>query len=489
MTMPSNSMSVARTHDDDVSEAHEAAGMEATAQGVAADAHAAGVQMLDATLTQDRKNDQAADNKLDEAAAKDADGAVETAANDRSADADQVAANEADHGVDVAAPEAQAVTQSEQQVEEQARSAFLGELRDQHEALKDLDDAALERILDCAGDVQKMRGQLVEELGNLQLDQLAKEMGPDCSFIRGDQIRDQNNRQVTDGMIVREAEDGMLDVVGIVEAKAGRASRRELTASRESFENLSERDFLELQRAAIDEFRQQNGMDNPREADWASSQDILNEHGAEIDALMRDMHGADIGQLSRDFERLMPNAGDDAVTLRIDGADRDIRVNRAHTEAYAVTPSDVSTDRTLENFKEKEPNIRTNSINVDLTAGEITGLAQSIQDAERTYRADAVGPENVQSQTAGEAQTADAEPERTQQANQDQAAQQSSAQQSAEAQAQAELEQQIKSAATAQAAALQQEFEETQELERSEQALRERARKLREEAEEAFEHA
>jgi hypothetical protein len=84
MTMPSNSMSVARTHDDDVSEAHEAAGMEATAQGVAADAHAAGVQMLDATLTQDRKNDQAADNKLDEAAAKDADGAVETAANDRS---------------------------------------------------------------------------------------------------------------------------------------------------------------------------------------------------------------------------------------------------------------------------------------------------------------------------------------------------------------------------------------------------------------------
>src|SRR4051812_48202050 len=90
------------------------------------------------------------------------------------------------------------------------------------------------------GDEQKMRGQLVEEFGNQRLQQIAEEMGSEYRFIRGDQISDQNNRQLTDGMIVREAADdpGLRDVVAIAEAKAGRASRRELTASRESFENL-----------------------------------------------------------------------------------------------------------------------------------------------------------------------------------------------------------------------------------------------------------
>jgi hypothetical protein len=47
----------------------------------------------------------------------------------------------------------------------------------------------------------------------------------------------------------------------------------------------------------------------------------LKENRSEIDTLMHDIHGADIGQLRRDYERLMPNTGDESVTLRIKGAE------------------------------------------------------------------------------------------------------------------------------------------------------------------------
>jgi hypothetical protein len=330
-------MRVAASQDADSSETHEAAGQELTAQVVNDDARAAVAEMLKDAQAQEMAKPEANTQSLDEL---------------------------------------------EQQAEEQTRGSFLNELREQETALAPLDDAALERVLDCAGDIQKMRGQLVEEFGNLELERIAKEMGPDYTFYRGDQIRDQNNRQLTDGMIVREAEDGGFDVVGIVEAKAGRASRRELSASRESFDNLSQADRLELQRAAIDEFRNENGLDDPGDAGWKSAQDILNDHSAEIEERMRAMHGADIGQLSRDFERLMPNAGDDSVTLTLGKKDdAEIRVSRAQTEAYVVTPSDVSTERTLENFKAKEPNIETNSVSIAATAGEITALAETMQRA------------------------------------------------------------------------------------------------------------
>jgi len=185
--------------------------------------------------------------------------------------------------------------------------------------------------------------------------------------------------------------------------------------------------------------------------------------------MMRDIHGADVGQLSRDFERLMPNAGEDSVTLKIDGMDTDVRVSRSLTNVYAITPNDVSTDRTLENFKEKEPNIRTNSLNLDQTAGEISDLAQKLQQSERQYWSDA-------SQSGGEEHTA--------QQTQDEAAQATAAQA-------AQADEQVKAQAAAQAAALQQAFEEAQELQRAEEVAREQARHLRnlEEAEEAFEHA
>jgi hypothetical protein len=140
--------------------------------------------------------------------------------------------------------------------------AFLHELRKQHGVLKDLNAAALERVLSYADEIEKMRGQLVEEFGYLQLEQIAGEMGFEYSLLRGDQIRDRNNQPITDGMIVRKAENGFL-VVWLVEAKAGRPSRRDLITSRESFDKLSKRSRLELQLQAVDEFRERHGMKAP----------------------------------------------------------------------------------------------------------------------------------------------------------------------------------------------------------------------------------
>jgi hypothetical protein len=314
------------------------------------------------------------------AAQRNADAARSMAAgDDRTQQTPQPAALE--RAVEMAASDAHAQARTAQQTEDAARSAFLEELRQQQAALNGLDDTALERVLAC-GDYQQMRGQLVEEYGNQRLEQTARDMGPEYRFIRGDQIRDQNNQPLTDGMIVRAAPDDaqLYEVVAIAEAKAGRASRRELTASRESYSALSEANRAELQAAAIDDFLEQRGFGDPG-GNKPRSATILRDHGAEIEAVMRDMHGADMGQLRKDFERLMPNAGENDVTIRIDGADARVRVSPLQTEIYGITPKDVATDVVFERLREKEPNIGTNSIHIEYGAAEIGTLAKGMQDA------------------------------------------------------------------------------------------------------------
>lgn len=306
-----------------------------------------------------------------------------------------------------------AQTQIKQLIEDQARTAFLNELREKLGALRDLDDAALQRVLHYASDYQKMRGQLVEEYGNQKLEQIAQAMGPDYRFIRGDRISDQNNQQWTDGIIVREARDdtALLDVVAMAEAKAGHATRRELTASRESFNELSEKERANLRATAVDEFLKERGYDDPgaNRAEWARSQNIVANHGAEIEELMRDIHGPDMGQLRKDFERGMPNDGKSDVTMKIDGQDVRVRVSPAQTAIYGITPKDVATNRTFNNFSEKEPNIRTNSINIDQRASEIYALARLLQEAERKYRSGSCDHENPRNETTDQRQEANKE--------------------------------------------------------------------------------
>src|SRR5262245_46115774 len=85
------------------------------------------------------------------------------------------------------------------------RADSLEQLRDRFPALKALADAALNRVLDKSSDLDKLRGQLVEELGGVNLAQLAEMLGPGHEYIRGDRLSI-GGKQATDGMIIRPAE-------------------------------------------------------------------------------------------------------------------------------------------------------------------------------------------------------------------------------------------------------------------------------------------
>jgi hypothetical protein len=256
--------------------------------------------------------------------------------------------------------------------------ASLQELRQHVPQVQALNDEALERLLEKAGDLQQLRGQLVEELAAGLLSQRADDLGPGCLLIRGDQIR-LDGKQATDGMILRLAEDGVYDVLAIAEAKAGRASARELAAARESFNNLSKQERDNLEGAAIEELRQRLGVDpesKPLPA-WAGADQLRQTHPDEIAAIMRQLHGPDMGQLERDLERLMPGIDEQAVTVEIDGSPCQIRVSRAQTEFLAITPSDISAERMLETLAEK--GIRAQPATIDLTAGQVTEAARQFQ--------------------------------------------------------------------------------------------------------------
>jgi len=215
----------------------------------------------------------------------------------------------------------------------------------------DLSDAALGRILSKSPHVHHIRGQIVEELGALDLQERAFTLGADHRFIRGDSVRDAAGLQLTDGMIVRpaDAEPGVFEIVVIAEAKAGPASSRGLASSRVSLDRLSESARRELEREAIEAFRVQRGLDPDAVSlpAWATHGEVLANHPDEVEALMRAIHAADMGQVRKDFERLMPGAGERYVTITVDGSPMRVRASSSTTEVSAITPDDVDPGEAL----------------------------------------------------------------------------------------------------------------------------------------------
>ncbi len=214
--------------------------------------------------------------------------------------------------------------------------------------LEQMSNDALMRVMSRSPNLDHMKGQLLEELVGPEMVRRARRMsrsgdGP-VEFIRGDRITDARGSQLTDGMLVRRQRDGSYEVLGIVESKAGDASARGLNRSHTSFNSLSGPERAELQREAIEELRQAHlapGTTGAVGPEWTSAE-LLRTRGDEIEALMRDLHSADMGQIQKDFERLMPGENNAPVSILIDGQSTPVRASYSTTTAIGVTPSDVS---------------------------------------------------------------------------------------------------------------------------------------------------
>ena len=202
-----------------------------------------------------------------------------------------------------------------------------------------LDAAAVERII-RRKEISHVKGQLMEELVAVEVDkQLAADPGKFAGrplkegekpiLIRGDRIRDAEG-SFTDGMIVIQHPEGV-EVLAIVESKAGAASAVELKGVKESLDDLYNLPLHELNPEAvrnaaarridrlsdnqlaslIDELRtlRMEGIDSVRASDpkrfgaMASAQIDL-QHRALVTRRVRKLPKTREGQLLRDTERL-----------------------------------------------------------------------------------------------------------------------------------------------------------------------------------------
>jgi hypothetical protein len=262
------------------------------------------------------------------------------------------------------------------------RSKWLSALR-RIPGLTQLSDEALERVIKLSPNVDHMKGQLLEELVGPSLKtearRLTREQPHYFEFIRGDRIKDAAGRQLTDGMIVRKRRDGVYEIVAYGESKAGEASSRGLRTSRKSYNELNDDELLELQREAISELRVRAGynVDFVGPMPGMSTDELLKTRGDEIKAMMREIHGADMGQVRKDFERLMPGADESFVTIKIDGKDTRVRASMKDTRVIGVTPSDVSIAGTIENLTQQ--GIRVEAAEMGITAGELEALARQLR--------------------------------------------------------------------------------------------------------------
>jgi hypothetical protein len=245
-----------------------------------------------------------------------------------------------------------------------------------------LDAAAVERII-SRKEISHVKGQLMEELVAVEVDkQLAADPakfagrplkeGEQPILIRGHRIRDAEG-SFTDGMIVIRHPDG-IEVLAVVESKAGVSSAVELKGVKESLDDLYNLPLQDLNpegvrnaaarridklredqlASLIDELRtlRMEGIDSVRASDpkrfgTMASAEIDLKHRALVTRRVRKLPKTREGQLLRDTERLAeaerlgrkgPQKEEPWRGLRID--DDEVKVlNRGRPKVIAGLPA------------------------------------------------------------------------------------------------------------------------------------------------------
>lgn len=289
-----------------------------------------------------------------------------------------------------------------------------------------LDAGALERILKMRPDVQRMKGQLLEELiGSRFADKAAREAAAgksavsaatkansEIEFIPGHLIRDADGKMLTDGVLAYR-EGGQYKIVAIIESKAGKASAQKLgrawkdiphpssAAEQTTWRTMSKSDLDQLRRTnrglakdietwrevrmeAIEEMRELN----PALANKSSAQ-IEKQFASEVDATMDRLPKGESGQARKSMERLLPGAGSPASgiqigTQNVDGsvtfAAANVTASPKTTKLIGVVPDNVP-GKSLQRIAQREKIGFELMKDIGISEPDLRAAAEALNDA------------------------------------------------------------------------------------------------------------
>jgi hypothetical protein len=233
----------------------------------------------------------------------------------------------------------------------------------------DLSDEAIARILAKGGHVEQVKGQLLEELMHADVARRLASGGQGVlregagaagvELIEGHRIADVAGRQLTDGMLVRRLPDGSLEIVTVLEAKAGRAAAGELRSISEGIGDAEEfcRYMIEEARGDVVRVLRAGGLTDDV-AKVARGELDLSERAIEAVAkdpkLRKTVVQAELGgQFRRDVERLAPGVSENMsvaghldevpTEILVDGVPTRVRISPNNTHFVGAVPSDVPT--------------------------------------------------------------------------------------------------------------------------------------------------
>jgi hypothetical protein len=233
----------------------------------------------------------------------------------------------------------------------------------------DLSDDAIARVLAKGADVNQVKGQLFEELMHVDV---ARQMATGASdvlgvadtagleVIEGHRITDLAGLQLTDGVIARRLSNGTLELVTVLEAKAGKSAAQGLMTASKGIGDPEEfaRFVIEENRAAVVNVLRRANLTAEAEA-VARGGETLSDAAIEAvsadKGLRKTVTQAELGgQVRRDIERLSPNTTnlddlaphlDEVPTqILVDGVPTTVRISPTNTRFVGVVPNDVATD-------------------------------------------------------------------------------------------------------------------------------------------------
>jgi hypothetical protein len=245
-------------------------------------------------------------------------------------------------------------------LDDSAVQRIAGEARSR-QRLADLDEST--RLGTERAAVSRVKGQLFEELLERHVrDQLSslnanRPADRQLEFIRGDQIRDDQNNKVTDGLLAwQDRNSGDLHVLQAFEAKAGHQAARELNRTldeltlsgkeetRRYARDLARDELLGAQRQneTLNQYavRQAEQLKNLSEGQRRRLEQRTKDHLEEL--LSRRVQTELGGQVQKTIERLHEST-EAATRIHLDGKEARLAVDRGRTDVVKVVPQDVQT--------------------------------------------------------------------------------------------------------------------------------------------------
>lgn len=258
-----------------------------------------------------------------------------------------------------------------------SQAEWLASIRKGVPSTASLSDEALLRVMRRSPNLDHMRGELLEALSAKGLGKRAAAAGGE--FVEGSRVTDAAGRQLSDGLVIRRTGADRAEVLAIGESKAGEGAAAGLSAEHTSFSSLKPgaKAYEELEIEAIDRLRQQLGVEEVTKGSPYTAANLRKTHKAEIEAIMRDVNTRDIGQIERDFERMMPNFGARDTVIRIDGKPVRVTVNRARTKLVAIAPTDVGLEAAVQTGK--SAGITVEALDVGIDSATLEAVARQLR--------------------------------------------------------------------------------------------------------------